>query len=63
MSSVLSMRPMLGVSAVVFHGIGSPHIGRPSMIRRLGVLPIGPNRITSYFARRSASFATSWVLM
>ena len=63
MSSVASMWPRFGVNAVVFHGSGLPHIGRPSTICWVLASPTGPNRITSYFARRSPAFATSWVLM
>ena len=53
---------MFGVSAEFFHGIGLRHIGMPSMIA-CPLPPAGGKRITSYFAFRFASFATSCVLM
>jgi hypothetical protein len=63
MSSVESILPMLGVSSVVFQGIGLPNIGRPEMIVCPEARPTGGKRTTSYFERRSPSFDTSCVLM
>ena len=63
MSSVSSILPMLGVSSVVFHGIGLPYIGMPLMSVWPAPRPTGGNRMTSYFDRRFASFVRSCVLM
>ena len=53
---------MFGVSGEFFHGIGFRHMGMPWMIA-LALPPPGPIRITSHFARGSAVFAKSAVLM
>ena len=52
----------IGVSGEFFHGIGLRHIGIPSMIA-WPPPPAGGKRMTSYFAFRFASFATSCTLM
>ena len=53
---------MFGVSGVFFQGIGFRHIGIPWTIDC--ALPlVGGKRMTSYFALRLGSFATSWTLM
>ena len=62
MSSVCAKAVRFGVSGVTFHGIGLRHIGMPSMMLLL-LPPPGPNTMTSYFAFRFASLATSCVLM
>ena len=63
MSSVESILPMFGVSGVVFHGSGLPHMGMPATMACGPPRPTGGKRITSYFARRSAVAAMSCVLM
>ncbi|MCG3160994.1 MAG: hypothetical protein JMDDDDMK_02090 [Acidobacteria bacterium] len=63
MSSVESILPMLGVNSLVFHGNGLPNIGMPLTICCGLPRPTGAKMITSYFALRFASFATSCVLM
>ena len=62
MSSVESILPMFGVSGVVFHGSGLRHIGIPATIC-CAPRPEGGNTRTSHFERRSASLATTCVLM
>ena len=62
MSSVSSVLARFGVCCVTFQGRGLPYMGRPLTIA-CGLPPApGAKMITSYFARRSASFETVWVL-
>ncbi len=61
MSSVESIFPMLGVSAVVFQGRGLPHIGMPPTMWRVPT-PVGGKTITSKRDLRSGVCATTCVL-
>ena len=57
MSAVESMRPRFGVRSDFFHGIALFHIGRPLMMSSVEERPTGAKTMTSYFERRSSSFA------
>ena len=61
MSSVSSMPPRFGVSAVFFHGSGGPGARPLTMSADALAVPVGGKRITSNFSRRFGVRAASCV--